>query len=744
MDIDLPGEGIMSATDRARRRRSQRGSLLVSIAVLAAIGIPLGGLAPLLQGTDWWLVAMAFAALSVGASWAVRACGLRPVLGILAGLVAWFVASEWAFAPGTAILGIIPSPETIDTLASGFLDAGNQIRVQTIPADPVTSIVQLVAMACGLTAVLADAAVVTRFPALVGAVALALFLLVLWLAGRVGRAAHPESPTRAGRAPAAALALGSAAIACALVIPNITPGLTAEAFTASRAAGRVPSVYGAGIDPVIQLGRDLRRPSPILSLSYTTTAEKAVYLKMVDLSDFSTGVWQPDQPSAGSLETVETLSEPAGLAPGVARTTVRTDVSIEGLRSEWLPLPYPATSLSAARTRWTADPDTGVVTMRESNVDDYSAESLVLAPSAEQLAQAGTTVPASLQSQLELPTDLPDVVAETARQVTAGSTTGYDRAVALQSYFTSGEFTYSVDAPVDGDFDGSNSEALASFLEVKSGYCVHFASTMATMARVVGIPSRIAIGYFPNSAASSYVDGEPRYDVLTDQLHSWPELYFEGVGWLPFEPTPSLGITVPAYSLPNYAEKTAAAPSTAPGPTRSAATAKPTDAADPERTVPTSTAASSLRLRGWLTAGGVLAAVIIVGLVPAAIRRWRRRRRLRRIATAVHPATEAWRELRDIARDYGIDVLPGDTPAVFAARINALRRIAHHDVDVLRSAVEREQYGGGRARVADAERARIRASLEAVESSIAAEAEQGARRRAVLFPASLLVRGQRS
>jgi transglutaminase-like putative cysteine protease len=760
----------MTARTRLDRRLRQRGAWLVSLTVLLTIGIPLAGLAPIIQGSDWWFAAMAMSAVCVVASWAVRASGVPPAFGVLASFVVWVLASQWIFAPDTAIAGIIPTPATIEALVAGFVDAGAQIQVQTIPADPVASLMQLICMACALLAVVADAAIVARFPAFVGLLALALFampsavqardvdvdrfvattasfLLLLWLAARVdGRTrSKNRAVSRAGRSPATALALGAAAVVCALIIPSATPGLTAQAFADSRNAGRLPSVYGAGIDPVIQLGRDLRRSTPIVSLRYSTTADKPLYLKMVDLTDFSTGAWQPSESSDG---LVEQLPAPNGLAEDVKRSTATTDVSIEGLRSEWLPMPSPATRLSNAGQGWTADPDTGVVTLPEarndSRGDDYTVDSLALTPSAEQLASAGTTVPPDMSPLLQLPPDLPAIVSNVANQVASGATTNYDRAVALQSYFTSGQFTYSVDTPVTESFDGSNAEALAAFLEVKSGYCVHFAASMATMARVLGIPSRIAIGYFPSSAASSYVDGEPQYEVLTDQLHSWPELYFDGIGWLPFEPTPGLGISVPAYSLPTFAEKSAETAAPAPQTSEAAPTTAPRDKADPAAQSSAGEARSLAQIRGWLTFLAIVAGVCLAGLLPASLRVWRRRRFLTSIDRSATPATRAWWELHDFARDFGIEVSRGDTPAVFAARLLSLRRIPHAEVALLRSSVEREQYADrGGAPAGEAERAEIKAALISIEEAIRDEADQSVRRRARLLPASLFVRSDR-
>jgi hypothetical protein len=132
-----------------------------------------------------------------------------------------------------------------------------------------------------------------------------------------------------------------------------------------------------------------------------------------------------------------------------------------------------------------------------------------------------------------------------------------------------------------------------------------------------------------------------------------------------------------------------------------------------------------------------------VGLVPASIRLWRRRHSLASITESERPATEAWRELRDFARDFGVEVSRGDTPATFARRLQGLRRIARADVDTLRRAVEREQYSdAGTAPIGGLERAALRAALISIEKSISVEAEQSVRRRAQLLPASIFVRSR--
>ena len=130
----------------------------------------------------------------------------------------------------------------------------------------------------------------------------------------------------------------------------------------------------------------------------------------------------------------------------------------------------------------------------------------------------------------ELPDDLPAIVEELARAVTADAQTPYDQAYALQQWFRN-DFEYSLEVQA-----GHGSNAIESFLQQRVGYCEQFAATYAAMARTLGIPSRVAVGFTPG-----VVNDEGWYSVLGKNAHAWPELWFDGIGWVLFEPTPGRG-----------------------------------------------------------------------------------------------------------------------------------------------------------------------------------------------------------
>ena len=132
---------------------------------------------------------------------------------------------------------------------------------------------------------------------------------------------------------------------------------------------------------------------------------------------------------------------------------------------------------------------------------------------------------------LGLPDDVPDTVSDTAAEVTAGATTDYDRLIALQNWFRD-NFEYSTEVQ-----SGHGNDAIENFLQIRKGYCEQFAATFAVMARTLGIPSRVAVGYTQGRLRS---DGW--YSVLGRNSHAWPEIWFDGIGWVDFEPTPQRGI----------------------------------------------------------------------------------------------------------------------------------------------------------------------------------------------------------
>ena len=127
-----------------------------------------------------------------------------------------------------------------------------------------------------------------------------------------------------------------------------------------------------------------------------------------------------------------------------------------------------------------------------------------------------------------------------ARQLTRDAHTPYDAALRLERWFRSqGGFTYDEEPPRPAGLP-----PLADFvLRSKRGYCQHFAGAMTLMLRFLGVPSRVAVGL----TGGSLHDGV--WTVTDHDAHAWVEVWFDGWGWLPFDPTPGRGALSQTYTV---------------------------------------------------------------------------------------------------------------------------------------------------------------------------------------------------
>ncbi|MGA1838942.1 DUF3488 and transglutaminase-like domain-containing protein [Herbiconiux sp. 11R-BC] len=758
----------------ARRRAVRTGAWKSTLAVAVSLGVALAGLAPLLQGGAWWLATMSMVVVVLAVGAVLRGRGAPEVVVVSVSAFVWGGLVVLLYA-GSTLWFLLPTLSTLTDISGDLAAARQAIAEQEIPADAGGAITQLIVMSVGLIAIVSDElATGLRTPVLSGAgplavlaiaplvnrtdpdvpvyvLAAAAFLLVVWCSSRIGAESGRERPwshpgrsrVRGGRNPGLAVGIAALAVAAMVALPAVTPGLTAQSLADDSASSPFSSVYGAGIDPTIQLGRDLRRNDPLLSLSYTTSASHGLYLKMVNLSDFSTGIWQPETPQGAESYVGQDFGTPQGLAADVSTAEVTTSISIATLRADWLPLPYPTQRVAGLSTPWVLTPSSLTVTSDQAATQgqNYEVTGLSVEPTAEQLAAAGSVIPDALSGFLSLPADLPAVISDTARQVAGAAATPYDNAVALQQYFRSGQFSYSLNAPDSSSYSGDNTQMIAAFLQDKTGYCVHFSAAMAVMARSLGIPSRIAVGYAPGQGANSVSNGAAVYDVYTNQLHAWPELYFEGIGWLPFEPTPGLDFTPPDYSLPDYAQ---AGVSGTTGSTRAASTpsADPNAARDPGQSVSgtqTPEQAALGQVRGWGTAAAVLGGIAAIVLLPWMLRALRRRSRVRRIAADERPATLAWTEFEDTLDDHRVQRSAGDTLLDLEQRVHESVTLPAAVVDRLRREVEFEQYAAPGSASAQT-RASIRGDLLELLAALSSGASSQRLWLSRLLPVSLLRR----
>jgi len=706
-------------------------------------------LSGLIQGFGWWFALVATAALVLVTGAGLRSLGVpRGVVPVLL-LVESAAIMTAAFGRGSGLLGLIPTPATVSGWGQYLQQAVLSIYQQGTPAEPLPEFLFLVVGGgCLLALILDTLAVAIRAPAFT-ALGIAAVLIVpaallgdgldpialaasaaayLWLLRSDIRTRRPGTPR-----PAAALSVGAAAVTVAALLAGTAPGFDQGGATSFTAGG---ISIGGTVTPLVDLGKDLRRPAAVRALTYTTTAANGQYLKLASLDQFTGSVWKHRERDTNRLSDGTKIGPVAGLSDTVKTTKITTTVDIDNMTSRWLPSPAPVQSVKGLNGTWSWDPDDLTIGGINATTQGqrYTATSLLLQPTADQLKAAGGFVPVDVQRDLFLPPNLPSIIEDTALTATKDAFTEYDKAVALQDYFRDNGFVYSTQTPLKQGYDGDGTRVIARFLEVKSGYCVHYASAMALMARTLGIPSRVAEGYLPGATSGGTATNPGEYTVTSDDLHAWPELYFAGVGWVPFEPTVGRG-TVPDYTRPQT-DPAAPPPSSASTSGAAPRALVPTDPANPAGSAtPTLTSAAQPLATGI----GVAILVIAVLLVPAVWRRMRRRRRLRELTDEWGGASLVWDELRDTVRDLGWSAPPTETPRVFAGRVAAAVAGTPAEEAVMRllGELERVAYGPPTRRWAGS----LADDLGVVLSALEAQAGPALRVKAMLIPVSLLPAG---
>ncbi|AKJ13717.1 transglutaminase [Streptomyces incarnatus] len=758
------------------------GRARLALCAAAATLMASCALLPLVAAPTWLLQLVPLVAVQTGVGAAARRVPLGRPLTVAAQALVTLMLLTLLFARQYAIVGLIPGPDAIRHFADLFQQGSNDVSEYAIPA-PLTDGIRL--MLIGgvlLIGLLVDTLAVTfRSAAPAGLPLLALYsvaaglsdggadwlwflvaaagYLMLLLAegrdrlaqwGRVFGGAPrapgaPESgavaPVRTGRR------IGAVALGAALVVPLVLPAMQGGLLDAAGTGVGVGNGDGgtiSAVNPLVSLRDSLNTNNDrqVLSLKTSTNDLSDLYLRIVSLDDFDGTTWRPAQRHIVGVP--DRFPTPIGLDGGVKRGTVTTTVTAsDWYAQDWLPMPYPPSGVRIAG-RWRYEPvgmtlvgDHGQTTRGET----YQVTSLALQPTAEQLATAPEPPAALKREYTKVPSALPKVVARTAKEITAGARSHYEEAVKLQDYFAvTGGFQYDTQVEV-----GRGPDAIANFLKKKQGFCVHFSFAMAAMARTLGIPARVAVGFAP---------GTPQTDgtvaVNQKDAHAWPELYFEGVGWTRFEPTPTRG-TIPSYtqsdtpgtSLPDQ-DLPSHQSSTAPS-----AEASPSQSCPPElhrlQDCGSTSAAAAPHSGGggpgpgWYLLIGLAALVVLT--IPLSPLLWRLR--VRSVRLGGHARTEqgaaahtlaAWQELTDSAWDHGIAPDESLTPRRAAARIVELGRLdpatgalVHRVAD----AVEQVLYAP-RPRPAAGTAADVRRVVEGLRGTVGT----GTRLRALFLPRS--------
>jgi len=394
------------------------------------------------------------------------------------------------------------------------------------------------------------------------------------------------------------------------------------------------------------------------------------YYRLITLDRFDGVTFTPSSPGQLVEFGGDTSLDLDGGAPSTQVTQRFTIRQLAG-PSGYLPTAQAPVSIRAGRNRVYQSPTNRDLTLRRplrsgltytvtSRVPTPTAADLAGPKSYDSLPQARPYLDAS---------NIDQRVQSLALSVVRGKSDPFARALAIQDYLRSAAFKYNLDVPA---LSQGGNQLRRFLLEVREGYCEQFAAAMAAMARVAGIPSRVAVGF------TSGVPAGDHWEVGSKDAHAWPELYFPGVGWVRFEPTPRGDgqVDVPSYTTasgrqisPTTTVTTAAGGGNATGTTDSAGNSKlEAENSDTGSQLGTPESGRQKAARRGIVALIVLLA--LVALVPATklVRTvLARRRAARRPRDAV---AEAYDELTGWAGDAGIGRRGAETPSAYALRMS--------------------------------------------------------------------------
>lgn len=732
---------------------------MLSAAGALAVCLAAWGIREVLNGWNWfyWSVAAVLVVFVIGqvGSRLLKSVSWTSVIQ----LAAVFYVAAHAAVPHTLAFGVLPTLDTFHAIPQQVMTTYTNIRQLHPPIDSNPSMDALMVILIGLSAVCIDILVSDlRSPAAAGLVLFLLhvipmavlvkpasawsfvaaaggFVLLLWAHQRQANQEWSHSTPRGNNpfsVPVAAIVAG-ACCAVAVIVPNMFSHLSPD--------DRFWRVSGGGVitiaNPVFDLRDSLTDQSSEVMFTYETqdTEPAPVRLAVVDTYD-GVSFAPPTETLSRENKVQSGLPTPAWAPQSVTnQATVTSTFELAALNgSAFLPVTDLPQKVNI-NGRWLYDDSSyNILGSGQTTAPGlkYTVESLKLTYTREQLAQAQAPSGTDFSRWTALPGTLPTSVRDEAKKV-AGTGTAYEKAVAIQQYFRSdGGFTYSLNVP-----ETSDNAAIEEFLVRKTGFCVHYASTMALMARAEGIPARVVTGFLPGKRDPN---NNQKWIVSGKDAHAWPELYFDKFGWVRFEPTPTnqLG-TLPDWTVEASQEENQ------PTPAESTPTPEPTtqqeqnnqSQGDPSQLegllpeindptfTPNTTTPEEKGLPGWMIPSIICVLVLLV--TPSIVLLWRQRRR--RLAT---DPDSLWQSMLLDLADVGVTFAPSATEQDVAEQLKKVVPQAHHgSVGVLCSAVQDARYSG----VAVATRpTQLRQEAARVVAEVAAQQTSRQRLLARLFP----------
>lgn len=409
--------------------------------------------------------------------------------------------------------------------------------------------------------------------------------------------------------------------------------------------------------------------------AFTVRSAEPSYWRLTSLDVFDGSTWT----------SKADYSEAAGELPSTVESGTQTiesnqQFTIQELAAVWLPAAYaPKAFATEADVGVGYEPrsSTLIVNSDFDNSDGmtYAVQSALPRYDRDTLAALPAGYPPEIgERYLALPDDFSPTARSLAEEITADAQGPYEQAYQLQWWFQN-NFEYSLEVG-----SGHSSNRIDDFLASGVGYCEQFAGSFAAMARSIGLPSRVAVGFTQGEADPA----DPGlFRVRGEHAHAWPEVYIEGAGWVFFEPTPGRG----APGTINYTDvppqQDTSGPSTTPTsleetvPTTTPPAAEATEGAEEPEDEAIAAAPLGAETGGsgsWIPMFLLVLAVLVslAALYVVALPRLKRHRR--RAATTGDPdpardrVEKLWDETVDALGATGLSHPPSETPNEFARR----------------------------------------------------------------------------
>jgi transglutaminase-like putative cysteine protease len=406
---------------------------------------------------------------------------------------------------------------------------------------------------------------------------------------------------------------------------------------------------------------------------FRATSPLATYWQVGTLSSFTGTEWLPTTAASGALAgSTDVTAGALGSTPLPAPSPTQTftaGVAISDFVSRLLPAPPGTTSVRGLAGAQAIDQQGVLAAAASGPGTDYTVTAGVVTSIPANGSQLAPSDP-RLAPYLALPAE-PAVVSRLAHQAVGDATTPAAQSQALVDWFRSGRFRYTLSPPAT---NGPN--PLVQFLTVtKAGYCQQFAGAYGVLARSLGIPTRLAVGF---TAGTPGANGS--YTITGADAHVWPQVYLgPDAGWVSVEPTPPTAGSVTATGVLGTS---ATSPPPASGSTRTPATATPrtvpgttpTSVPAPGSTVkagsrpqrrPAPASRHGLSLWIWLL---VLLALLTVATLAGLA--WRRRGPAQQVGLqADQRVVRSWERALGALRRTGLARRTGETPGEFARRV---------------------------------------------------------------------------